>query len=189
MPRTDGSAVHRRDATVPLPLPIVERLAASGAQADEVQQLRARVAQLEKKLAVETKFAAMKEGSPIKPPEHLDARFESERLRLALNAAIKAAGLDGEVNAIDCGEYPCMAIGELKGSPFGPDESTKVADALTKAGYAGDSKQGFGSRVEENGQARNLFGMAVFTKPDDDDEMQQISKRLRYRFNESQGLE
>jgi hypothetical protein len=163
--------------------------AESAGRGDELQQLRERVVQLEKKLAAETKFTAMKEGSPIKPPEHLDARFESERIRLALNAAIKAAGLDGEVNAIDCGEYPCMAIGEMKGSAFGPDESTKVADALTKAGYAGDSKQGFGARIEENGQARNLFGVAIFPKPTDDDELQQLGKRLRYRFNESQGLE
>jgi hypothetical protein len=92
------------------------------------------------------------------------------------------------VNAVDCGEYPCLAIGEMKGTSFGPEDSAKVGDALSKAGYGDDSQQGMGETVEENGQPRNLFGVAVFPKTEGDN-MQQISRRLHTRFHESQGLQ
>jgi hypothetical protein len=160
----------------------------AAAQADELQQPRARVAELEKKPAGESKVPTFKVGSPVKPPEHLDPRFEAERIRAALNAAIKEAGLEGEVTAIDCGEYPCLAIGEMKGSAFGPDEAGKVAKALAEAGYGGDAQRNLGATVDDNGERRNLFGVALFPKTDGDD-LQLISKRLHTRFNESQGLE
>ena len=189
VPRPDRSASAQLHPTVSPPSSSAEPHAESADNGDEVQQLRARVAQLEKKLALESKVPTFKVGSPVKPPEHIDARFEAERIRLALNAAIKEAGLEGEVNAIDCDEYPCLAVGEMKGSSFGPDESDKVAEALAKAGYAGDSQRFIGNTVEEKGQPpRNLFGVALFPKTDGDD-LQLISKRLHTRFNEGQGLE
>jgi hypothetical protein len=85
-PRPDRSTWAQRHP----PLPSTEHHAEAGDAGSEVQQLRARVAELERGWR-ESKLATFKVGSPVKPPEHLDSRFEGETIRMALNAAIKAA--------------------------------------------------------------------------------------------------
>jgi len=153
-----------------------------------VDQLRQQLSQLEKKLAVEGALVQQKQGVPIKAPEHLDPRFDQESVRSAVNAGLKEAGFDGEVTAVDCSEYPCLAVGELKGSRFGPDESERLTKSSAMTGYSGDSKLSFGSSSDRNGQGtRNLFGIAMYPKSADPAEQQQIDKRLRYRFDEMQG--
>jgi hypothetical protein len=160
-----------------------------GPPADEVAYLRERVSQLERKAAAEDVLLREKEGVPIKAPEHLDARFDQEKVRGAVNAGLKEVGLDGEVTAVDCSEYPCLAVGEIKGASFGREEAGRVGHSAALSAYTGDSRQSLGTSVEDNGHLRNLFGVAVYPKAADDAEQQQIAKRLHYRFGEIQGLQ
>ena len=157
--------------------------------AEEVQLLRQRVVELERKVAAEHALVQEKQGVPIMPPDHLDARFDQEKVRTAVNAALKEAGFDGEATAVDCSEYPCLVVGEIKGGAFGRDESSRLNEAAALGGYKDDSKQSFGTSVESNGQLRNLFGVAIYPHAVDDDEQQRIAKRLRYRFGDIQGLQ
>jgi len=161
-----------------------------GAPTVELQRLRARVAELEGRLATGGTPGGEGDGSTLKRPVNLDARFDQERIRGALNAAFRESGLDGEVTAVDCTEYPCLLVGQIKGAEFGPEESDRVAKASALAAYGGDSQVGFGSSTTDKaGNRKNVFGVAVFPKATDDAERQQVQRRLRHRFGEIQDVE
>ncbi|MBN2361220.1 MAG: hypothetical protein JXR83_17325 [Deltaproteobacteria bacterium] len=155
----------------------------SGAAA-QVAQLRAQLRELEAQLESEQALQQEKQGTPATAPAELAARFDPEKVRTALNASLRELGLDGEVNAVDCGEYPCLLVGELKGKHFSREESERLGQSAALAGYQQDSRLSFGTSRREGDRVVNQFGIAIYPKHDDKQAEDNIRKRLHYRFGE-----
>lgn len=124
------------------------------------------------------------EGTPVAFPAGHSAEADERAFHESLKKALAARGLDGEVQALDCTEFPCIAHGLIR----------KDIDDLTMRGIADDAKRALGwgapylslSRfVDDKNPANSKSGFSVAIYPDDlpPDEQKNMNKRLRDRKN------
>ncbi len=76
-----------------------------------VEALAAENRRLRFELANERAMRQETEGRPVSAPPDLPPRFAEAELKARFEDALKAAGLAGEVLALDCAEFPCVVYG------------------------------------------------------------------------------
>lgn len=149
---------------------------------ERVRALEAEVRRL--RASVEGHELAVKEteGMAIAFPEGRTAAADQEQLMTTLQASLKARGLEGEISAIDCSEFPCIAHGGIQG--IHDDALNAVLkDAETKLGglpYAGVNRF---INNDDPSTAKTTFSIALFPKDLPEAEQQNLNKRLRARKN------
>jgi hypothetical protein len=146
---------------------------------ESIETLQAKVAELERQLAVEHQLRVGTEGEQITPPANLPARFRNEKQLLdTFNAALKAAGFaEAQVENIDCTEHPCIVYGR----GFGAREDVDRLKPHLGA-YQHDGLSTFGFANGEGANLTRFFGMAVM--PDGDDRTDALHRRLNHRVQQ-----
>ena len=161
----------------------------------ENRRLQAQVAKLKEELLVEQQLREEREGgAPIPFPDDLPDAYREQALVKALRAALSAVGLEGEIGAVDCSEYPCIVFGQFELPPGDEDVGAawKRLEAQLQKSYAPAShdysiRSSTFRDVNREGQAeaRNRFGFSVYPKDSvDEAERAAMSKRLRFRNNQ-----
>ncbi len=152
----------------------------SGVPAGTTAQLRAEVARLTKELAVEKQRRESAEGKPIPFPADVPERHTEKGLMTSVRAALAELKLGGDVTAIDCTEYPCLASVRVQGA-FDLERFLK-APALTA--YAGD-QPAYSATSFPDGENVLVVGFSEATqlmvKPDDpahDEKSEQFRAQL-----------
>ncbi|MFT3706138.1 MAG: hypothetical protein QM817_00595 [Archangium sp.] len=146
---------------------------------EELERLRARVAQLESTLESELKLKRANEGAPISPPANLPERLRDEKqLVAAFNKAFKEAGFDkAQVSSVDCSEYPCIVFG----SGFGErDDMSKLIKTGALADYAEDQTHTWGF-ARESDPATRFFGVALTPQGERNEALE---KRVDFRVRQ-----
>ncbi len=130
----------------------------------ELNRLRAQNAYLKDRLEESEDFRRAAENEPIEPPEDLQERFTQEPLRHAIGDALKETGFSGEVNLVDCQEYPCIVSGKLSTQDLENPEAFNLlfnTDALQA--YGKDRRQISVNEVEFVDQDGETRKEAVFS--------------------------
>jgi hypothetical protein len=146
--------------------------------ASEVATLKQEVARLEREKAVIAARLKQQEGSPEPWPASVPKMYEPENFEEFLEGRIQALP-DAEILAIDCEEYPCVALVESHSQE--PDWEDKLAwlhDNLEEAGF-GDHLRVMGLASESRNQDGPLKLYAFAVSPADLPESAQA--RLQYR--------
>src|SRR5258706_9350699 len=73
----------------------------------EVRVLRKELDRARASLRGEQEERQTTEGKPIEFPKDLPERYQQPALLRSVGDALRAAGVAGEVKAVDCNEYPC----------------------------------------------------------------------------------
>ena len=79
-------------------------------------------------------------GRPAPWPTEAPARLRREPVVKALNAALKEAGLKGEITDTACKEYPCVLAGTLDGAVTA-ERFEKILKTRAMEGYGDDRTQ------------------------------------------------
>ncbi len=146
---------------------------------DDLAALKGRLAELEQQLDMERKLRRESEGSELRKPGDLPARFSEQAIRDALNRSFKELGFAAEVTAMDCTEYPCIAYGEGFGTR---EDSERLDKAAALSEYANDAHSVWGwTGKGEEGKATKEFAVAVYPKDDRKARGDELRKRLDYR--------
>lgn len=106
----------------------------AGVPAGTTAQLRAEVARLTKELAVERARRESVEGKPIPFPAEVPERHTEKGLMTSVRAALAEMKVSGDVTAIDCTEYPCIASVRVQGKL----DIDRFLKTPALAAYAGD---------------------------------------------------
>ncbi len=94
------------------------RLSRAGAEAACEERLRGaaeRSAALERDLAAARADQTERDGEPIAMPPDLPGRFSGPAIRASLTEAFRQTRVAGQLEELDCSEYPCIAFGRLRG--------------------------------------------------------------------------
>jgi len=149
---------------------------------ERVRALEAEVRRL--KASVEGHELAVKEteGTAIAFPEGRTAAADQDQLMTTLQASLKARGLEGEISAIDCSEFPCLAHGGIQGIH---DDALNAVMKDAEAKIGGQPYAGINRFVDEQNPsaAKTTFSIALFPKDLPEVEQQNLNKRLRARKN------
>ena len=93
------------------------RVAALPAGADEVTRLRAEVADLQDQLAAASMSGAvargqlaLEQGTPVPWPDDVPEALRPAAFEATVRAALVSSGVAADLEQVDCGEYPCLAI-------------------------------------------------------------------------------
>lgn len=146
---------------------------------DENARLRALVDRRDEELALLDVERVEREGEPQPFPKDLPARFAEQALLSTLTTALKEAGVEGDITAIDCAEYPCMVWGEAL---IDTSELTReLGKSPAFAAYADDSKHVRGWGAGEG--KRELFAITLMPKDParSDQEKALLDRRLQAR--------
>jgi hypothetical protein len=103
------------------PAPPVEvpggRVASLPPGADEVTRLRAEVADLQAQLAeasmsgaVARGQLALEQGTPVAWPDDVPEALRPAAFEATVRAALASSGVAADLELVDCGEYPCLAV-------------------------------------------------------------------------------
>jgi hypothetical protein len=103
----------------------------------------------------------------------------------AFQEAFRRAGVAGEVQSIDCNEFPCIVYGAFaaKGRADTEKQFRALQDQLRET-YPGDRDRlttSLWTRSEKGVPARNTFGMAVYPLDPQREESADFRRRLRHR--------
>ncbi|MFH2006481.1 MAG: hypothetical protein ABI333_07845 [bacterium] len=121
----------RRFLTASRELPVLRHRNAQLVQ--ENQRLSGKLDELKQELV----FAR---GRPAPWPAEAPARLRRQQVVKALNAALKEAGLNGEVTDTDCKEYPCVLAGTLDGA-VSAERFKKILKTRALQAYGDDHTQ------------------------------------------------
>jgi ferric-dicitrate binding protein FerR (iron transport regulator) len=158
------------------------------------RQLEAEVRELRSSLDVEQQLRAQNEGEKVPFPEGLGDEYREAALKKGFEAAIAASGLQGEVKAIDCNEYPCIVFGEFSVSGVSGEETGDMADRFwdaleeqypEEANNRGISHSKFRERSADGTvNQRSMFGVTVTPKDIDkmdEERRKKVNRRVRWR--------
>lgn len=148
----------------------------------EVKRLRSEVQRLEGQVKNAEAAQHEAEGRPIAFPEGKEQATEQQALLSTLQAALAAEGLDGEVSAVDCSEYPCIAHGKIAGVH---DDDLNAAVASAKQKLGGLPYAAFNRFVDDKDpqKSQTTFSISLYPEGLPEDEQQNLNKRLRARKN------
>ena len=165
--------LQQTDVDAPAPVVTAERVIELQR---EVTRLRSLVREQQ---AAETETA----GVVIPFPEGRAAQSDEQALHQALRKAFAAHGLDGEVSALDCSEFPCIAHGKIKGDVDHDALEPVFKDtrqAIGGAPYVSHSKF-----VDDKDPTKTFssFSLALYPEGLPAPEQDNMNKRLRHRKN------
>ena len=123
-------------------------------------------------------------GEPASPPADVPARFGAEALRGAVASAFEQARVPGRLEDLDCGEYPCIAFGRLRGDEEDMERVERARafaayrdDVLTLLFWAASDESAPRERPRETG----LFALAFYTAADRTTRGAGLDRRIRAR--------
>jgi hypothetical protein len=113
----------------------IQELTAAGVDAESRlavrnQQLEEEVKALRSELQTEKEIRTQNEGKKVPFPEDLPEEYQSEGLMKAFGEVFNAAGVEGEITAMDCSEFPCIVHGEFSANDDQGDGPGKRATAF-----------------------------------------------------------
>ncbi|MCA9541919.1 MAG: hypothetical protein KC620_23645, partial [Myxococcales bacterium] len=153
----------------------------------ELAETKREVERLTAELAESRAARQEVEGKPHPFPADVGAEYRAPKLLGVFSDAIERLGIDGEVESIDCAEFPCLVYGRYTSA----DAPTAEADLQrlfqeTKARYP-DARFYIGKSVEteaEGGEALARFSFAYWPPLADDEAEREAERRMRFRKNE-----
>lgn len=182
--RRDGDAVDRRTAhevgTEHGPADTDPSLGS----ADAIEALRDELEALRRDHAELREEHAELLGKPVATPPTIEPRHTAPVLTTSVRQAIGQSGVGGDVEHVDCDEYPCIVYGRLVGDEEDMEEIERAAalseydaDVLTLLFWAttADSSEAAGPR--ETG----LFAIAFYTFEDRAEMGAELDRRIRGR--------
>ncbi len=142
----------------------------------EVRRLRTLV---DEQKAVETDA----NGVVVPFPDGRTAKGDEQALHEALNKALAAHGLAGDVTALDCSEFPCIAHGRLKGDI--DNEALQPVFDDAKRALGGETYASLSRYRDEKDPTKTYssFSLSLFPSDLPEAEQQNLNKRLRARKN------
>ncbi|MDF1562332.1 MAG: hypothetical protein P1V51_04770 [Deltaproteobacteria bacterium] len=134
----------------------------------------------------EARLAEEKERARIPFPDDLPERFAQEPLVRAVSEAL--AGLEGQITAVDCTEFPCIVYADLPGHGVPPPlEFKNLMGDPAMAAYAEDSRMHFAydDTDEEGRHLARHTGFAFFPKePGAEASPAELGERVHKRVRE-----
>lgn len=158
---------------------------------DENARLKEKLARALSELRAFEHEEMKKAGDAVPWPKDVPEEFREEGVKRAIQDAIRAAGLKGEIASIDCTEFPCAAYGEIvvdgskEDSARGLENFSKALNGVYPEDDVSRHESIWGKSEKSDDGApriRNHFAVAVY--PDslaDEEERKAISQRLRWR--------
>lgn len=155
------------------------------ALAAENTRLRAVLKKQDEELSLLDGERVNRDGEALPFPADLPPRLTEKALLTALTTALKDAGVEGDVSAIDCAEFPCIVWGEVKGDTSTLAETLKKSKAFEP--YADDGKhvRGWGSGDGDT----ELFAIALTPEDPSRTPAQKDAFERRLRFRAESGFE
>ncbi len=156
-------------------------------EADAVDPARASAAVL----AAEAEAEACAEllGRPIAPPPGLAPRFSGPALSRSVTAAMGQAGVIGDVEGVDCSEFPCIVFARLAGDEEDLEEIERAAaldayedDVLTLLLWATTVDPD--ARTQASARETGLFALAYYGAEDRAAFGDELDRRIRARVLE-----
>lgn len=147
-------------------------------------------ARLKEALGQEQVLREETEGAPIAFPEDLPAAYREAGLRAAFSEALAGAGIEGEVEAIDCSEFPCIVYGSagVDGESRAPlDTAFGAFESLLDERWPRETHDqhtsvwGARQATDDGTRQVNRFGMVVYPKAFADGGDPALRKRIRFR--------
>ncbi len=149
---------------------------------ERVQFLEGEVKRLKKLVDAQTATQTESEGTPLAFPEGHSKEADQQKLLAALQTALKAHGLEGDVAAVDCSEFPCIAHGGFKGID---DDAINAVFDEAKAAVGGAPYASL-NRFKDAKDAANdktTFSISLYPENLPQAEQDNLNKRLRARKN------
>ena len=177
-----AEARDRRAVRTQSARPVVDVDAVPPVTAARVVELEREVTRLRALVQEQQASEAEVVGVVVPFPEGRTAKGDEQVLHEALRKALAARGLDGDVRALDCSEFPCIAHGRVKSVDDGAVHAV-LDDAKRAVGggpYASVSKF-----VDEKDPSKSFsaFSLALFPEDLPPAERENLNKRLRARKN------
>lgn len=149
---------------------------------ERVQFLEGEVRRLQRLVDTQSATQAETEGTPIAFPEGHSKEADQQKLLAALQTALKAHGLDGDVAAVDCSEFPCIAHGGFKGID---DEAINAVFDDAKAAVGGAPYASLNRfKGSKDGESdKTTFSLSLYPENLPAAEQENLNKRLRARKN------
>ena len=149
----------------------------------EVQALEEATTALELQVADERVATAAIEGTPIDWPDDIDPAFQDVGVEAAMQDAFDTLGA-GELLALDCSEYPCVAIAQFT--------STEDVDAIEVGNQLGDAL-GEAYKTLGNAAVDEVDGVTVYSLiravvpvdlPTEGERWEAMRHRLQFRYRD-----
>ncbi|MEM9455231.1 MAG: hypothetical protein AAGF11_13700 [Myxococcota bacterium] len=173
--RTPGEGAEGRDKGEGEGAPPGER-----SPAEQIEQLRAEVLALR-----EERDELM--GQPIPTPAEVAPRLQGPALNGAVQQALAGEDVEGQVEAVDCSEHPCIVFGRLQGDEEDMEEVERAKalspyedDVLSLLFWATSVDKEEGAPAAETG----LFALAYYTAQERAQQGESLERRIRARVME-----
>ncbi|MBX7082660.1 MAG: hypothetical protein K1X88_25870 [Nannocystaceae bacterium] len=140
-------------------------------------------------LAAEAEACAELLGQPIAIPPGLAPRFSAPALSRSVTAAMGQAGAQGDVEGVDCSEFPCIVFARLAGDEEDLEEIERAAaldeyedDVLTLLLWATTVEPE--ARTHPSARETGLFALAYYGTEDRAAHGDELDRRIRARVLE-----
>ncbi len=125
-------------------------------------------------------------GNPIELPGEPEERFTGQSVSTGIQSAMSQASVEGEVEATDCSEHPCIVFGRLEGDE---EDMEKIERAEALAPYESDvlSLLFWATSVDDPSAPTHetgLFALAFYTDADRQEFGDGMDRRIRARVME-----
>lgn len=154
--------------------------------------LKEELAQVRSKLSAYEEVDADRRGEPTEWPEDIDPIYKEAHMKEALLSTLKDLGLKGDLDSVDCTEFPCMAFGvvEVDGDREASAREMERFSELLKGhfpqeGVSRSNSVWSRSIKKDDGSImhQNNFGVSIY--PDgfvEGEEKKALEKRNRFRM-------
>jgi hypothetical protein len=178
-----AEALDRRAVRTEAARPVVDVGAAALAAAERVLELEREVMRLRSLVDVQQQVEKETAGTAVAFPEGHSAKGDEQALHEALSKSLKARGFDGDVTALDCSEFPCIAHGKIKGNVDGDAVQGAFDDA--KRALGGNAYVSLSKFVDDQDASKTFssFALSLFPEGLPLEEQDNMNKRLRNRKN------
>ena len=121
------------------------------------------------------------EGSAVPEPDDLPERFTEDALAGSFRAAFESTGLPGQIEAVDCSEFPCILFGRLELGVTGNDSRLRGLLGAVRSDYEGDSINVGKSTYRGADGSHMRFSASYYPSDLSEDVRKALQKRVRYR--------
>jgi hypothetical protein len=128
-------------------------------------------------------------GKPIERPKEIAERFSGSAVSRAVGEGIKQAGVIGDVEGVDCSEFPCIVFARLAGDEEDIEEIERSAaldayegDVLTLLLWATTVAED--ARAHATARETGLFALAYYDEDDRAELGEDLDRRIRARVLE-----
>ncbi|MDP2342135.1 MAG: hypothetical protein Q8O67_14350 [Deltaproteobacteria bacterium] len=175
-------ALDRRAVRTERVRPVVDVGAAPLVTAERVIELEREVTRLRSLVDEHKAIDVEVGGTAVAFPEGRTAKGDEQALHEALRKALAAHGLVGDVKALDCSEFPCIAHGRVNGVDDVAMQAV-IDDAKRAVGGAPYASVSKFVDAKDPAKAFSSFSLALFPEDLPAPEQENLNKRLRNRKN------